>query len=110
ELIGRSDRTPADDRSGDPPRSRLLTEPVDQIGQLPLGEPVDEVRGAWPRHCCTPLAHPHVERSVHAVPEPAVRTVELHRGDPEIEEHTVDRAADDILVDLGEACSHQPYA
>ena len=48
------------------------------------------------------IAHPHVERSVLPVAEAALRTIELHRGDPEVEEHTVDRTVDDLLIDLGE--------
>ena len=48
-------------------------------------------------------AHPHVERAVLPVAEPALGAVELHRRDPEVEEDAVDRPVDDLLVDLGEA-------
>ena len=96
-VIGARDRARTMAR-GDPARPRLLAELEDQVGELLLGQPVHEVG------CGRPLvAHPHVQRSVVAIAEPTFRPVELHRGDPEVEEHAVDRTVDGLLIDLGEA-------
>ena len=93
-----------DDRRGDPPRARLVAEPEDHVGELLLRQPVHEVGGAR----AFGRVHPHVERPVLPEAEAAFRPIELHRGDPEIEEHAADLTADRVLVHLGEPRLEQP--
>ena len=51
----------------------------------------------------SPVAHPHVERPVHAIAEPAGGRVELHRRHSQVEEDPLQRPRGFGLSDLGEA-------
>ena len=98
-------RPATDDRRRDAARPRLLAEPEDQVRELSLGQPVHEVGRARPLGG----VHAHVERAVVPEPEPALRPIELHRGDPEVEEHAAGVGADRVLIHLGEPGVQQPY-
>src|SRR5262249_38932764 len=84
QLVGRPDRRTAagtDDRGRDAPRPPFLAEPVQDVGELILRVGGHDV-GRGP----TLASHPHVEGTGGPVAEPALRTVEVHRGDAEVEE------------------------
>ncbi len=93
-------RALADDGLGDMARQALLAIGVDEVGEVGLLEPRDEVGGA------VALArHAHVERPVEAEGEAAVGLVQLHGGDADIEHDAVDRGVAAIggnLVEIGE--------
>ena len=74
------------DGAGDAARGALLAELIDEIGERALLHAVDDVGGAAPA-----LLHPHVERPVGAEREAALRLVELHRGDADVEDDAVER-------------------
>ena len=64
-----------DDGGGDPARARLFAEAEDQVGQLPLGQLVDQLGGRdAPRRI-----EAHVERPVEAKGKAALGDVELER-------------------------------
>src|SRR5262249_59921864 len=64
----------------------LLAQRRDDGGQIPLGSMRHDISCARPR-----AAHAHIERTVEAKREAASGFVELHRGDAQIEDDTVDR-------------------
>jgi len=89
ELAGRLDaaaRAGPNDGPRHAPRLPFLAEPEDQVGELLLGEVVHEVRGG---RSAGGGVHPHVERPVDAVAEPALPPVELHRRDAKVVQHAV---------------------
>src|SRR5581483_11808807 len=88
EPAGRRDRGFAarlDDGAGDRARMTLLAEQEDDVGEIALARRRNDVGGALAR-----CAHAHVERAVEAEREAALRGVELHRRDAEIEHDAVD--------------------
>ena len=94
-----------DDGAGDPPGGALLAELEEDVGEVALGEPVDEIGGggAGP-------AHAHVERPVPEEGEAALGLVELHRGDADVEHHAVERRRarrGRDAVERAEASRHQ---
>ena len=94
---GRS-RAAADDRAGDRARVPLLAVAAEEERELALLRLVDEVaRGELGGR-----VHPHVERRVGRVGEPALGPVELHRGDAEVEQ---DRVGLDVV--RGELAEHE---
>ena len=76
---------PPDDRPRDLPRVALLAVAPEDRRQLLLVRLVDEV-GRGP---VGGRIHPHVERSIGRVREAALRPVELHARDAEVEQHRV---------------------
>ena len=72
----------------------LLAVAAEDGHELALAPAVDDVAGA---HVLGRI-HAHVERRVGGVREPALRPVELHRGDAEIEQDRV--RADAVLRQL----------
>jgi len=88
QLAGRGDRPLAarlDDRPRDPAGEAFLAVAVEDVRDLPLVPSVDDVRR---REIGGPV-HPHVERRVVPVAEPALRLIELRTGDAEIEQDAV---------------------
>ena len=81
---GRSVPAPHD-RSGDLPRVALLAEPLEDQRELALVGLVHELA----RRELGRGVHAHVERRVRGVAETALRAVELHRRDPEVEQDRV---------------------
>src|SRR5262249_31706673 len=108
KLRGPCDRRflPARDNGpGDRPGPLLLAECADDGGKLALGQLIDEV--ACGRAGAAPA---HVETAVLAEGEAALRLVELHGGDAEIERHAVDRSNSFPLgnvAHLGVAAEHE---
>ena len=99
ELPGALDRlldSPARDTASDRARVALLPVPLEDGLELVLVVGRENVGRA-------PLVgrvHPHVERCVGRVGEPALGTVDLHRGEPEVEEDGV--CADVVARELRE--------
>ena len=81
---GRSARR-RDDRAGDRARVPLLAVAAEEERELALLRLVDEIAGGELGRS----VHPHVERRVGSVGEPALGPVELHRGDAEVEQDRV---------------------
>ena len=78
--------------------TRLLAVLVDHVGELPLAHAVHEVGGRGRARA----VHPHVERALGLEAEAALGIVELHGGDPEVEQDAVRRLARESLRDLAE--------
>ena len=78
-------RATLDDGAGDGARAPLLAQLVEDVGQRLLVERVDHVGGGR-----AVARHAHVERAVGLEGEAALRLVELHRGDADVEHHAVD--------------------
>ena len=55
------------------------------------------------------LVHPHVQRRVVAVGEAPLGLVQLQRGDPEVEEHGVDRVQAQVVEDRGQLVVHRVH-
>ena len=94
------------DRAGDAPRGALLAEIMENVGEPLLGGRVDNLRGGRAR-----AAHAHVERPVIAKGETAIRLVELHGRDADIEDDALERKkilARGDLLELGEARLDEP--
>jgi hypothetical protein len=105
---GRGDRPGGDDRAGDAARLGLLAIAVDDVGDFLFGRPVQEIGGAFAL-----LRHPHVERPVGLEGEAALGTIELHRGDADVERdavHGVDAAIGKRLTHPGETLRNQRQA
>src|SRR3954447_16949427 len=83
-----------DDRASDLLGVPLLTVTAEDGDELALAPAVHDVAGAR----VLGRIHAHVERRVGGVREPALRAVELHRGDAEIEQDRV--RADAVLREL----------
>ena len=85
EVAGAGERllgAAPDDRPRDRARVALLAVTAEDLGQPPLVRLVHDVaRGALGGRI-----HPHVERRVGGIREPALRPVELHRRDAEVEQ------------------------
>ena len=86
-AIGASRRA-AHDRARHRAGVALLAERRDDGGKIALGGVRHHVGGARPV-----AAHAHVERTVETEREAALRLVELHRGDADVEQHAVDGAS-----------------
>src|SRR5262249_9816258 len=100
----------AHDRARDRARVALLAERRDDDGKIALGSMRHDISCARRR-----AAHAHIERTVEAEREAASGFVELHRGDAEIEDDTVDRVMAEATRDrrkIGEAVldQHEPPA
>ena len=74
------------DGAGDAPGLPLLAVDADDGGEVASGGLVHQRRGVG-----AASAHAHVERTVEAEGEAALRLVELHRGDADVEHDAVDR-------------------
>src|SRR5262249_31814359 len=74
------------DGAGDPPRVTLFTELEDDIRQRVVIQTVDEIE----RGLAACRVHAHVERGIDAKGKSTNPTVELMRGDAEIDEAHVD--------------------
>ena len=85
QLAGPLERTSSDDRSGNGAGPRLLAIILEDADDLGLVGLVQELGRGQPG-----LAHPHVERTVGREGKAAVRPIELHRGDADIEGDGVD--------------------
>ena len=83
----------ADDGAGDTAGAGLLAEFVDEVGELLLGEGVDEVSGGGALR-----REAHIERARPPEAEAAVLGVELAGGEAEIEEESV---GGNEVVDMG---------
>ena len=92
--IGRP--APPHDLAGDPGGVLLLAERAQDLGQAPLVQLVHQLAciGAGGR------VHAHVERRVVGVGEAALASVDLHRGDAEVEHHDVGLEA--LVGELGQ--------
>ena len=75
----------------------LLAEDVDDVGEIGLGGPGDDIRRGR-----TVMSHPHVERAVEAERKTAAGLIDLHRGHPDIHHHAVDGAYALRGANLGE--------
>ena len=96
------------DGAGHGPRAPLLAVMVDDVGEHRLVGLVDEVGGAR-----AVGAHAHVEGAVVAEREAALRLVELHRRDADIEHHPVDLRHAGLGqegVEVAEAARHEAQA
>src|SRR5699024_473774 len=71
-----------EDRGGDAAGETLVAVGGEDAGDVAVRVPVEDVRGGRARG----RVHPHVQRRVHAVREPAVDLIQLHRGDAEVEQ------------------------
>ena len=84
-----------DDGAGDRAGMPLLAKLEDDVGEIALGCPRHHIGGARPL-----AAHPHVERPVEPEREAALRLVELHRRDADIEHDAVDLLVSEFLRHL----------
>ncbi len=73
-----------DDGAADAPGMALLAEDADDAGKLLGAGAADDIRRAR-----AGLAHAHVERTVEAEREAALRLVDLHGGHADIEHHAI---------------------
>jgi hypothetical protein len=96
----------AHDRPCDLPRVALLAVAAEDQRELALVGLVDELARRELRR----RVHPHVERRVGGIREPALGPVELHRGDTEIEEDRVglDVVRRQLPEDERELAAQQP--
>ena len=98
EFGGRADGAGGDDGAGDPAGEALLPQHAQDACQLGLVVAVDDVGG----RAGGIRPHAHVERPVVAVREAALRLVDVHRRDAEVEQdgrHGVDAGAVEHLVE-----------
>ncbi len=89
---------PTDDRGHDPLGLLLLAVLAQDPDQLARRVGVQDLGGADARG----LVHPHVQRRVLRVSEPAVGLVQLHGGDAQVEEDALDGREAQPVQDLGE--------
>ena len=73
-------------RARNPAGEAFLAELANQFGQLAFGQGSNQIRSA-----CTLAAHPHIEGPVKAKRKAALGSVELHRGNAQIESNAGDR-------------------
>ena len=92
QITGGHQRTPTNDFGRDPTGKALLAQFGEHGGQLGLGVGVQHLGRGEVLTC----VHPHVERRVLGVGEPATGLVELHGGDAEVEEDPVDARVVDL--------------
>ena len=100
----RRSRPPAKDFAGDGPGVFFFSIPEQDVGQLFVRQAVHQVGGGD-----AALAHPHVQRGLHVVGEPASRLVQLVRGDADVQQHAVHPVHPQRfqhLSHLGEICLH----
>ncbi len=105
QLRGRGQRggaAGAVDRLGDPPGEALLAVLAQHPGELGDRVVVDDVAGGG----AGGRVHPHVQRRVLGVGEPALGEVELHRGDTEVEQHAVHAVEPERGEHLGHPVVH----
>ena len=96
----------AQDGRGDPARLALVAVQFEDVSHRPVVPAVDDVGGGLAR-----IAHPHVQRTVAHEGKAALGLVQLHRGNPNVEHHTVQprlAAVGKGLGQTGEGCTHQP--
>lgn len=87
----------------------LLTQPVDQVGQLRLGQGIDEVGGGHPGA----WVEPHIEGTIQTESETPIGRVELEGRKPEVEEHAVNGGDSDTSqqgVEMAEVSMHEVEA
>ena len=98
----------ADNGAGDGAGMTLLAERSDDGGEIALGRMRHHVGCAR-----SGVAHAHVERPIQAERKSALGLVELHRGNAEIEDNSVDRGVAEALrhrCEGGEPILHQQEA
>jgi hypothetical protein len=86
------------DGCGDAGREPLLAVLAEHPGELAPVVGVEDVGGRPARG----RVHPHVQRRVLAVGEPALGDVELHRGDPEVEQDPVGVLEPEVTQRVGD--------
>src|SRR4029077_3131650 len=104
ECARGGDRLPGarlDDRARDRPGEALFAERCDDRRKISLGRSIQQIGGAR-----SLAAHAHVDWAVVAEGESALRLVELHRGDAEIEQDPSDSCVPEParnLFEIGES-------
>src|SRR5690606_9688606 len=86
-------RPPRHDGPCDSPRASLFSELENDVGDAIFIEGVDDIGRRGPllgSSLARSAEHPHVERPVSLEGEPALRLVELHRRDTEIEDNAIE--------------------
>ena len=94
-AVGRA-AAPFNDESGNPGGELLLTEPSQNVGEFGTTVGVEDLGGSQ----CRLRIHPHVQWSVLGVGKPTLGLIELHRGNPEIEQDPVNgtRCAETTVI------------
>ena len=101
----RRDAARFDDGARDTARMTLFTQDENDIGEVALARRVDDIGRARAR-----TRHAHVERPVETEREAALRGIELHGGDAEVEHHAVDFRETGVardVVEIGETIFDQ---